>query len=460
MNLNYKSDGAHFNRGIEEISRRENDQKSNEYENNNKMIDHDFSQKCINSMLADVSILNDLKSIYSENVPFLDHNFIHCFIDYFNHESQDSFEIYDFLVEKNASIFIQLGIMKNLIQKIPNSLYLICRTLEFGKKEAFSSFSNECGFYIITQLSNNDRFQLLISHILKFTIKYIRNYTDYLEPPFSFDDLMCGGSGDFPDLTLNNLVRNLLKSNNEEVLNTTLSALQIGFENHVEACVILGIPFMEKFDYFLSNNNLITNAVYAFSAGCKSFPFVDDRKMNGYTENLLLSNDTVQMDIGLVLFISLLRKTEIFDINQSHFQKCFNGTNLIKIIFNLAENGPYKIKVRAFETIDQTILIINKLDLKVLIDHGLLDLINDLFGDEPPDSFPDEEIILVSLNILEHIMPRILSQESSKELYQQLRSYFLYLKQLQYHINDNISQQARIAFASLLPFFIDTEDDQ
>lgn len=437
-------------------------------------IDPEFSIFCQEKMKNGESILADMKKCYPDFVPQLDGEFIDAFFDYVVNEGPDFSELLEAFLINHTECLCECRIMKLLFSKVPDSFNHIYLALKYGGEAAFLDFENECGFYIMTKYSSESPFNLVISQILQLTIARMTSYIIF-PMPLTFEDLLSPDSDkDYPDLDSTLLTNNLFQSNDNEIILNTLRALKIAFKSQIKARVILGGILMESryFDKFIYSTVFSEETVYAFSAGIDGIPLSKERikQILDIAESLLSNDDPKLINSGIKLSNELIRlgfqlaeddseKESLdimIDLKKSPLD-IFQKTQIIPLIFQLVQNGSYKLKISSLNCINTFIINSTPKDLQIFIENGIFPILGSIFSEEDGDSTADKSIITVSVEILKTMSLKGIFYKIQDEDFLQMIDLFKYIEVLVNNEDDQIAKEAQEAYSILYTFYLNIE---
>ena len=421
------------------------------------LIDPDFSMFCQSKMKNGESILPDMKERYPNFIPQLDEDFVNNFLCYVDTEGPDFSELLEVFLINNTESLIKCDVMKLLFSKLPHSFNHIYIALEFGGDDAFNNFDYECGFYFMIKYSSDPNLKLVISQILQLTISKITDFGICTMIPINPDDFFSEESETvYEDLEYNELIANLLGSEDEEIILSTLTALNIGFKNKVEIRVQFGPVFMEYFEDFIANPAYSEATLSAYSVGADGIPeYLTERDhILEIAESLLSTDDNILVESGIKLPLQLLsmklKKNPKFEESPLSI---FQNSDVIQLIFQIAKDGTYKMKVLSFEAINELIKASRIDELGLFFEYGIFELLNDTFSGETSDTIVDKELIIACIEILFNIQDKNKYNNVKPEEFQKMIDLFKYLDELQYNEDSDISNQANQAYSMLLPYY-------
>lgn len=427
---------------------------ANTFEVNNQektTINPEFSQYCQTKLNQNESILEDMKEKYPEIIPIIDENFCRAFIEYVKREGPDCDQLSLSLIQINASILLQNHFMECLLNKTPQSFNLIFELFKKDQDESFSSFEFHGGHYELAKFSMNEEFKLIISSILQLIIDQSIDYSLPFFPPGDlfqkeFDET------ENVDFTYSMLIDNLLSSENEQVINETLKALQVGFANPnesqaIECCVYLGHLFLNKyFQRCIDNPNLQDEAFNTLSIGLPHIPLFNPEAIANIMNELLLIEDSIKNTAGIrlckILIQYLSGQHDYLDmpdvIPKNAFENFFLQFEIFPKLFTFTSMGSYKQKILSFQTIDLFIQFCQPPQLLYLLEIGLFTIFDENFVDERIDTSPERSILISTLELLNHTLQKVSKLKLPPECFQQLQVYFKYIEYLKLNSDDVI----------------------
>lgn len=337
--------------------------------------------KWINMMNNSESPLLDIRASldFEQTKPLFNNSFLFALKNYFINRKKDSVEIFKAVISGasfNCERLMQFGCLKEILLNAPNSLEMVKCLLEKSQSQIpVTYFSNEGGVYLLALYSENPEYISIVAEIMLLISQNMAlNYETHLFPPEeSYEDFFLDREDKHPveiqfdvnrELYFQDLIRNLLDSNNVDVIETTLIALQkmfkFSFQSH-----IFGNLLYERLNIFLEIPNLAYHAILALEP-CFDFLIsksnIESGPIISFVLELIKSDNDTIIKTGLYLVEVLIKHfpIEVLPIDE-----------MFTIVFSLCENGSFEVKRALVYCLYETEAHLDCSNIHLLFDYGI-----------------------------------------------------------------------------------------
>ena len=365
------------------------DEEEEENEETKSFCVEDFENLLISTLKEGKDITEMIKGTFGDEVPIFSIDFIRTFVTYFEEKHENYRQILGILLNSNPTNVENLvdnGIIgKTLITECPESFEVFLDIFRKCPKEAaFDCFVNNSGCYQLAKYSEDASMHATIGELFDFVThsKLIQYEMPLFPPMFGIDIFSSSELDDTKELYMENIMNNLLRSEDKDIVMKTLGTLKRLFKENTESLASLGFKFYmyyckEPTDDEELNTMTIKVLTTAFKNGMKFFYKAGNDSFSqqfihirGIAESIIADEDSnddlVSAAVKLV--------NSFLDARPSHLSalEIFEGTEIVPKMISRSTDSLLKAKKAISIAICNLIQNSKKSELAELVKLGVI----------------------------------------------------------------------------------------